>query len=418
MPKRRSRLTNCYVPATIRSLEEEKNHETFKSNWRFQRGTGQVNPSPPDGQSPTEPQSQLRSPLSMRPIMFQTLNPSTTATASTYTELGRTKVLCRVQAPIPSHRVPSQLLPLPTDRGVLHCQVTYAPHISYHTSVASSVAVILPFESSALVPWSTLSMQQQRQTSQWMEAREAHCGRSLQNALADAIVLEDFAHSVIGVFVTVIQDDGGALEMAIAAASMALAQAQVPLRDLVVAVQVSIVDTFYSSISSDRENDKLQQQQQLVSKGKKEAEKDVEKAMDMDPSSNENRSTDASNDETDSRFLICVDPSEDELLYDPRIVATLCMAWMPNRKLVTLWEQHPRLSYRRPNNNNNSNNTQTSTIVTVPPSIMEKAIQACRQACTKILLPRLRQSLLEQQEQSPAEASPVEEQPAVSKNTE
>ena len=410
MPKRRSRLTNCYVPATIRSLEEAKDNEISKSNWRFQRGTGPVNPP---GKSPTEPQPQLRSPLSMRPIMFQTLSPSTTATASTYTELGRTKVLCRVQAPIPSHRVPSHLLPLPTDRGVLHCQVTYAPHISYNTSVASSVAVILPFESSALVPWSTLSMQQQRQTSQWMEAREAHCGRSLQNALADAIVLEDFAHSVIGVFVTVIQDDGGALEIAIAAASMALAQAQVPLRDLVVAVQVSIVDTFYSN--SDRENDKLPQQK-LVSKDNKKSEKDVE-AMDIDPTSNKDRSTDANNDETDSRFLICVDPSEDELLYDPRIVATLCMAWMPNRKLVTLWEQYPRLSYRRPNNNNNSNNTQTSTIVTVPPSIMEKAIQACRQACTKILLPRLRQ-ILEQQEQSPAEASPVEEQPAVSKNTE
>jgi hypothetical protein len=47
----------------------------------------------------------------------------------------------------------------------------------------------------------------------------------------------------------------------------------------------------------------------------------------------------ADDDDDGDGFDIWVDPTADELDSN-EIVATMTMAWMPNRKLVTLWEQH------------------------------------------------------------------------------
>jgi exosome complex component RRP41 len=60
----------------------------------------------------------------------------------------------------------------------------------------------------------------------------------IANALSPVIFLEEFPKSVIDVFVTVIQADGGTRCAAINAASLALADAGIPMRSLVPAVAV------------------------------------------------------------------------------------------------------------------------------------------------------------------------------------
>ena len=438
MPKRRSRLTNCYVPliwpgdgGAYRSSRKSSH-----SNNRSVVDPLEVVDTDDDGENTTQPQqkqhqqrtqdnrnnkehvkekeTQQRGPLSLRPLLLQKFNPTTTSgttctsTACAYAELGRTKVLCHVQAPIPSHQVPSHLVPLPTDQGILYCQVKYTPHLSYSPSqvAASSVHPLhemgnggsssssssssMPILGGGIAP-----QQQQRHISTWMEVRESQTSRSLQAALTAALALEQFPHTALGVFVTVIQDDGGALELAIMAASLALTQAQVPLWDIVVAARVVICRVGCKDDSMG-EHKKSNQDQSNAREGK----------VHVDHQSENLRKDETIEDmeENENQFTIWLDPSEEELLRDPRIVTTLRMAWMPNRKMVTLWEQQQHYPVR-------SHKTSTDFSTVPPATITDKAMQACRQACTKILHPRLRQCLVEQQQQqSPDQAGSILEE--------
>ncbi len=72
--------------------------------------------------------------------------------------------------------------------------------------------------------------------------REKEISMVIANALSPVIFLEEFPKAVIDVFVTVIQADGGTRCAAINAASLALADAGIPMRSLVPAIAVGKAD--------------------------------------------------------------------------------------------------------------------------------------------------------------------------------
>ena len=72
--------------------------------------------------------------------------------------------------------------------------------------------------------------------------REKEISMVIANALRPVIFLEEYPKAVIDVFITVIQADGGTRCAAINAASLALADAGIPMRSLVPAVAVGKAD--------------------------------------------------------------------------------------------------------------------------------------------------------------------------------
>ncbi len=72
--------------------------------------------------------------------------------------------------------------------------------------------------------------------------REKEISMVVANALAPSIFLEEFPKAVIDVFIQVIQADGGTRCAAINAASLALADAGIPMRSLIPAVAVGKAD--------------------------------------------------------------------------------------------------------------------------------------------------------------------------------
>jgi len=67
----------------------------------------------------------------------------------------------------------------------------------------------------------------------------------INKALSAAVFLEEFPKAAIGVYIDVIQADAGTRTAAINAASVALADAGIPMRDLVAAVAVGKIDGKY-----------------------------------------------------------------------------------------------------------------------------------------------------------------------------
>jgi exosome complex component RRP41 len=72
--------------------------------------------------------------------------------------------------------------------------------------------------------------------------REIEISKVLREALEPAIFLEQFPRSRIDVFVEIVQADGSTRVASLTAASLALADAGVPMRDLVIGVSVGLVD--------------------------------------------------------------------------------------------------------------------------------------------------------------------------------
>jgi exosome complex component RRP41 len=67
----------------------------------------------------------------------------------------------------------------------------------------------------------------------------------IRNALEPAVFLEEFPKAAIDVFIDIIQADAGTRTAAINAASVALADAGIPMRDLVSSVAVGKIDGKY-----------------------------------------------------------------------------------------------------------------------------------------------------------------------------
>lgn len=72
--------------------------------------------------------------------------------------------------------------------------------------------------------------------------REIELSKVIREALEPAVILSSFPRTTIDVFIEVLQADGGTRTASITAASVALADAGIPMRDLVTAVAVGKVD--------------------------------------------------------------------------------------------------------------------------------------------------------------------------------
>ena len=72
--------------------------------------------------------------------------------------------------------------------------------------------------------------------------REIELSKVIREALEPALFLEHYPRTAIDVFVEVLQADGGTRCASITAASLALADAGIPMRDLVAAVAAGKVD--------------------------------------------------------------------------------------------------------------------------------------------------------------------------------
>jgi exosome complex component RRP41 len=130
------------------------------------------------------------------------------ADGSAFIEFGKNKILAAVYGPREVH--PKHLAQ--SDRGVLRCR--------YHMS-----------------PFSTDTRKNPAPSR-----REVEISKVMREALEPAVMLEDYPRAAIDVFVEVLQSDGGSRCAGITAASVALADAGINMRDLVAACAAGKVD--------------------------------------------------------------------------------------------------------------------------------------------------------------------------------
>ncbi|QOJ78137.1 exosome complex exonuclease Rrp41 [Infirmifilum lucidum] len=126
------------------------------------------------------------------------------ADGSAYVELGNNKVISAVYGPreaTPRHEALS-------DRALLRCKYTMLPF-----SVAD-------------------------RKSPQPSRREIELSKVIREALAPAIFLNEYPRTAIDVFINILEADGGTRTASIIAASVALADAGIAMRDLVAAIAV------------------------------------------------------------------------------------------------------------------------------------------------------------------------------------
>ncbi|MET1101411.1 MAG: exosome complex exonuclease Rrp41 [Pyrodictiaceae archaeon] len=148
-----------------------------------------------------------RRPDELRPIRME-VGVLSNADGSALVEYGGTKVIAAVYGPreaVPRH------IALP-DRATLRCR--------YH-----------------MAPFSTSERKSPAPTR-----REIELSKVIREALEPIVLSELYPRTTIDVFMEVLQSDGGTRTAAITAASLALADAGVPLRDLVAGVAVGKID--------------------------------------------------------------------------------------------------------------------------------------------------------------------------------
>jgi len=130
------------------------------------------------------------------------------ADGSAFIEFGKNKILAAVYGPREVH--PKHMAQ--SDRCVLRCR--------YHMS-----------------PFSTDTRKNPAPSR-----REIEISKVMREALEPAVLLEDYPRAAIDVFVEVLQSDGGSRCAGITAASVALADAGINMRDLVAACAAGKVD--------------------------------------------------------------------------------------------------------------------------------------------------------------------------------
>ncbi len=148
-----------------------------------------------------------RRPDELRPIRME-VGVLENANGSALVEYGATRVVAAVYGPreaVPKH------IALP-DRASLRCR--------YH-----------------MAPFSTAERKSPAPTR-----REIELSKVIREALESVVLTELYPRTVIDVFMEVLQSDGGTRTAAITAASLALADAGIPMRDLVAGVAVGKID--------------------------------------------------------------------------------------------------------------------------------------------------------------------------------
>ncbi|MGB9959557.1 MAG: exosome complex exonuclease Rrp41 [Candidatus Bathyarchaeales archaeon] len=148
-----------------------------------------------------------RKPDELRPIKIE-VGVLSNADGSAYIEQGKNKILAAVYGPKEVH---PKHMALP-DRMVLRCR--------YH-----------------MAPFSV-----QERKSPAPSRREIELSKVIREAVEPAIFMEYYPRTAIDVFVEVLQADGSTRCASITAASLALADAGIPMRDLVAACSAGKVD--------------------------------------------------------------------------------------------------------------------------------------------------------------------------------
>lgn len=145
----------------------------------------------------------------LRPVRME-VGVLSNASGSAYVEFGKTRVIAAVYGP----REPPQRYMVLPHRAVLRCR--------YH-----------------MAPFST-----DERKNPAPSRREIEISKVIREALEPVVMSEAFPRTSIDVFIEVISADGGTRTAALNAASLALADAGVPMRDLVAAVAVGKVDGY------------------------------------------------------------------------------------------------------------------------------------------------------------------------------
>ncbi len=130
------------------------------------------------------------------------------ADGSAYIELGNNKIIVAVYGPrevYPKHQALA-------DRALLRCRYSMAP----------------------------FSVEERKTPSP--TRREIELSKVIREALEPAIFLEEYPRTAIDVFIEVLEADGGTRTASITAASVALADAGIPMRDLVTAIAIGKVE--------------------------------------------------------------------------------------------------------------------------------------------------------------------------------
>lgn len=148
-----------------------------------------------------------RMPDELRPVRME-VGVLKNADGSALVEMGRTKVVAAVYGPREIH---PKHLTLP-DRAILRCR--------YH-----------------MAPFSTTDRK-----SPAPSRREIELSKVIREGLESVVFTELYPRTTIDVFIEVLQADGGTRTAGITAASLALADAGIPMKDLVAGVAVGKVN--------------------------------------------------------------------------------------------------------------------------------------------------------------------------------
>lgn len=143
----------------------------------------------------------------LRPIRMQ-VGVLSNADGSALVEFGRTKVLAAVYGP----KEPIQKFALLPDKATLR--------VRYH-----------------MAPFST-----EERKSPAPSRREVELTKVIREALEPIIIVEEYPRTVIDIFIEVLQADGGTRTAGVTAASLALADAGIPMRALVGGVAIGKVE--------------------------------------------------------------------------------------------------------------------------------------------------------------------------------
>ncbi|HEY8110362.1 MAG TPA: exosome complex exonuclease Rrp41 [Candidatus Nitrosotenuis sp.] len=144
------------------------------------------------------------------------------ANGSAYIEFGENKILAGVFGPRDVH--PKHLAN--TDRGILRCRYHMEPFsVSERKNPAPS-------------------------------RREIEISKVIKEALEPAVMLENFPRTVVDVYIEVLQADGGSRCAALDAAAVALADAGIPMRDMVSACAAGkVADTIVLDINNEEDQE-------------------------------------------------------------------------------------------------------------------------------------------------------------------
>jgi len=142
------------------------------------------------------------------------------ADGSAYIEFGANKILAGVFGPRDVH--PKHMAD--TDTGILRCR--------YHMS---------PF-----------SVDERKNPAP--SRREIEISKVIKEALQPAVMLEQFPRTAVDVYVEILQADGGSRCAALDAASVALADAGIPMRDMVSAIAAGkVADTIILDVNNEED---------------------------------------------------------------------------------------------------------------------------------------------------------------------